>query len=78
MELCSIFCASLDEKGPWGRMDMCTCFVEFLCCSPETTKTLLIGYSPIQNKKFTARGENEHTNNSTQSALLFELLVKCP
>ena len=25
---------------------------EFLCCSPETTTTLLIGYTPIQNKKF--------------------------
>ena len=22
-----------------------------LCCPPETTKTLLIGYTPIQNKK---------------------------
>ena len=24
----------------------------FLCCSPETTTTLLIGYTPIQNKTF--------------------------
>ena len=23
-----------------------------LCCSPETTTTLLISYTPIQNKKF--------------------------
>ena len=57
MKLCSMLCATLDERGTWGRMDACTCFVEFLCCSPETTTTLLIGYSPIQNKKFTAWGE---------------------
>ena len=25
--------------------------VESLCCSPETITTLLIGYTPIQNKK---------------------------
>ena len=25
---------------------------ESLCCSPETTTTLLIGYTPTQNKIF--------------------------
>ena len=25
---------------------------ESLCCSPETTTTLLTGYAPIQHKKF--------------------------
>ena len=34
----------------WGRMDTCICMTESLCCSPETTTTLLIGYTPIQNK----------------------------
>ena len=36
----------------WGRMDICICMAESLCCSPETTTTLLIGYIPIKNKKF--------------------------
>ena len=33
-----------------GRMD--TCMAESLLCSPETITTLLIKYTPIQNKKF--------------------------
>ena len=28
------------------------CMAESLCCPPETITTLLIGYTPIQNKKF--------------------------
>ena len=53
MELCSVLllCASLDERRAWGRMDTCICISESLCCSPATTTTLLIGYSPIQNRK---------------------------
>ena len=35
-------------EGSWGRMDTCICVAE----SPETITTLLIGYTPIQNKKF--------------------------
>ena len=35
-----------------GRMDTCIHMAESLHCSPETTKTLFIGYTPIQNKKF--------------------------
>ena len=34
--------------GGLGRMDTCICMAEFLCCSPETITTLLIGYAPIQ------------------------------
>ena len=34
-----------------GRMDTCTCMGQSLCCPPETTTTLLIGYTPIQHKK---------------------------
>ena len=51
MELCSILCGSLDERGVWGRTDPCICMVEFLRCSPEIITSLLIGYIPIQNKK---------------------------
>ena len=35
-----------------GRMDTCIPMAESLRCSPGTTTTLLIGYTPIQNKKF--------------------------
>ena len=34
-----------------GRMDVCICVAESLCCSPETTTILLIDFTPIQNKK---------------------------
>ena len=43
---------SLDGRQVWGRMDTCLYLAESLRCSPETTTTLLIGYSPLQNKKF--------------------------
>ena len=43
---------SLDGRGVWGRKDTCVCMAESLCCSPEAVTTLLIGYTPIQNKKF--------------------------
>ena len=33
-------------------MDTCVSTAEYLCCSPETTTTLLTGYTPIQNTKF--------------------------
>ena len=51
MELCSMLYASLDGKGVWGRMDICVCIAESLCCSPGIITTLLIGYTPIQNKQ---------------------------
>ena len=45
-------CGSLAGKEVWGRMDTCTCMAESLRCSLETNVTLLIDYTPIQNKKF--------------------------
>ena len=65
-ELCSILCGSLDGNGVWGRMHMYICMDESLRCSSKTITTLLIGYqfssiqlfssvigyTPIQNKKF--------------------------
>ena len=41
--------ASLDGRGLWGRIDTCVCMAESLCSSPETTTTLLISSTPIQN-----------------------------
>ena len=37
--------------GAWGRVGTCICRAEALCRSPETTTTLLIGYTPIQKTK---------------------------
>ena len=51
MELCSMMCGSLDGRGGWGRVDTCTGRTESLHCSSETATTLLIGQTPIQNKK---------------------------
>ena len=31
-------------------MDTCICMAESLCCPPETITTLLISYTPTQNK----------------------------
>ena len=42
---------SLNGRGAWGRTDTCICMAESLHCSPVTTTTLLISYTPIQNKK---------------------------
>ena len=39
---------SLEGRGTWGRMD--TCVAESLHCPPDTITTLLISYTPIQNK----------------------------
>ena len=43
-ELCSMLCASLHGRGIWERMNTRIFMAEFLCCSPEATTTLLIGY----------------------------------
>ena len=49
MELCLMLHGSLDGRGVWGRMDICIYTAESLCCSPETSTMLLIGYTPMQN-----------------------------
>ena len=51
MELFSMLWGSLDGRGVWGEIDTCICMAESLHCSPEINTTLLIGYTPIQNKK---------------------------
>ena len=47
----SMLCASLDGKGVWGRMNTCICMTESHRCLPGMITKLLIGYTPIQNKK---------------------------
>ena len=51
MELCSMFCSSLDGRRVWERMDAYTYMADPLCCEPETITTLLIGYTPLCNEK---------------------------
>ena len=62
MELCSMLCASLDGRGVWGRMDTGLCVAESLLHSPETVTTLLIGYTPVQNKKYDIWRKNKSGN----------------
>ena len=51
-ELCSASCGRLDGRGVWGRTGIYIWMAESLRCSPETTTTLFVGCTPIQNKKF--------------------------
>ena len=46
LALCSTLCVSLNGKGVCRRMHTCICMTESLHCSPQTTRTLLIGYTP--------------------------------
>ena len=50
-ELCSVLRGSLDGWGVLGRVGTWTCVAESLCGPPEAISTLVIGYTPIQNKK---------------------------
>ena len=43
-----MLCGILDGRGVKRRID--TCMTQSLCCSLETITTLIIGYTPIQNK----------------------------
>ena len=52
MKLCLKLCGSLDRRGVEGIMDTCIYKAESLCCSPEIITTLLISYTPVQNKNF--------------------------
>ena len=49
-EFCSMLCGSLDGKRVWGRMDTRICMAESLYRPSETITTLLIRYTPMQNK----------------------------
>ena len=46
-------------------MDTCIGMAESLCSSPETITTLLIGYMPIQSKKFKYIHTHTHTHTHT-------------
>ena len=40
-------------------MDTCICMAESICSPPETITTLLIVYTPIQNKKLKKKKQTE-------------------
>ena len=48
-------------------MDACICMTESPCCLPETITTLLIGYTPIQNKKFPKNKKKKHKIKQQQT-----------
>ena len=60
-----MLCGSLDRKGIWGRMDTCKCMAESQSYSSETITTLLISYTPIQNKKEKKRKTQFHRSGCT-------------
>ena len=43
------------EEGFGDRMDTCVWMAESLCCSPETTTTLLTGYTSMQSKVYSLK-----------------------
>ena len=45
------YAAAWDGRGVWGRLGTRICVAESILCSPEIVATLLIGYTPTQNKK---------------------------
>ena len=58
MELCSRWCGSRAGREVWGRMDTRVYVAESLHCSPETITALLMGCTPVQNKKFKRKHKN--------------------
>lgn len=55
-------------------MDTSIRVAEFLWCSPETILTLLIGYTPIQNKKFKPINKTEMYPNYVLNLLVNDLI----
>ena len=70
-ENCLVLCGSLDGRGVWKRTDTCVCVAESLPCSPGIITTLLVGYTPVQNRKFSLKKKKkkntEYLYNTTVS-----------
>jgi len=54
-----VLCGSLDGRGVSEGEDTCICMAETLCGPPETITTLLLSYTPVQNKKFKRGGKKK-------------------
>ena len=59
-------------------MDTCVCMAQSLRCSSETITTLLIGYTPIQNKKILKKKEIgfKHKEDSSPEKGMNQLVEK--
>ena len=75
MEHYSVLSASLDGTGFWGRMDTCVYMAESLRFSPEMTTTLLINYTPIQNKKLKVWKKKKKVWYSVSPQELFSIIM---
>ena len=58
-----------------GRMDTCLCTGECLCCSSETTITLLTGYTPVQSKKLKPEGKKKKSPQMTVTSRTADLKI---
>ena len=68
-----MLCGNLDEKGVWGRMDMCIYVAESICCPPESITTLLI---KTHAKSCEGRGQGRLLEGADTCAVS-EMLVQC-
>ena len=65
-----MLCGGLGGRGVWGRMDMCGyVWLSLFYCPPETKRTLLTDYNPIQNTQFKTN-KQVHVVNLSWSKLL--------
>ena len=53
------------KRGLGENGDTCIWMAESVCCSSETITTLLIGYTPIQNKKFKEKRRKPNSNKKS-------------
>ena len=54
-------------------MDTCICMAEFLHCPPENVRTLLIGCTPLQNKKLKTLKKKMEENNLVEQSTKIRL-----
>ena len=74
-ELCSMLRGCLDGRRVWGRIDTCMCMAESLPYSLETITTLLIDYTPVQNKKVKKKKKTS-PSNARDAGLILELILQ--
>ena len=60
---------SFKQSVPQGEDGTRLCVAESLCCSPETVITLLIGYTPTQDKKFKKKAEEQKVKKKTHASV---------
>ena len=66
-----MLCGSLDGRGFGGE---CVCMAESLRSSPKTATVSLIGYTPIQNKKFRVWGKKK--KGFSMNLVFFSLSIR--